>query len=297
MKHYELIIVGGGAAGMLCAIEAKTKGIQSIALIEKEDCLGGALNLGDYNIGGTHNITGKEFKENIISAFYETNATLFLNSTALQVTDQTHVILVNPNDGQVELCGDKIIIATGAKEKNRSTFLIPGDRCSGIYSLGTAKKILVGTNASLGKEIVIVGVQHLDTIISVFQTRDIKVKAIINPENEPFDSSPFSNATIYNGYHIKEIAGFGRIDHLLLSNGQEDVTLLCDTLLFATGWLSDGVLCMKSNMDLNPETTGPKINENYETCFSHVYACGNGIFIHNTIEEIQQEVKKLFSSL
>lgn len=297
MKHYELIIVGGGAAGMLCAIEAKTKGIQSIALIEKEDNLGGALNLGDYNIGGTHNITGKEFKETIMPAFEATNTSLFLNSTALYVTEQAHVIFVNPKDGQVELCGDKVIIATGAKEKNRSTFLIPGDRCSGVYSLGTAKKILVGTNASLGKEIVIVGVQHLDTITSVFKARDINIKAIINPENETFDSSPFSHSMIYNGYHIKEVIGSGRLERLLLSNGQEDITLLCDTLLFATGWLSDGVLCMKSKMDLNPETTGPKINEQYETCFPHVYACGNGIFIHNTMEEIQQEVKKLFSSL
>lgn len=293
MMIYDLIIVGGGAAGMLAAIEAKKKGMKNVAVIEKDLNLGGFLNLANYNISESENIIGQEYKEKLLNEYKELEIKTFLNTMVLNINDKGFIICMSPEAGIFELKAENTILANGAKDKGRNILSMPGDRCSGVITLGMAKRFLNIDGINFGNEVIIYGTENLDIIFEDFKRRNIKIKAIIGNK----DNSLNLTNNIYEGFKIKEILGNARIESITITNGTKEETLKCSTLIIASGMLSDGIVAMRSNIKMNPETTGPKVNENLETSRNNIYACGNGIFIHKSIESINQEVKKLINHI
>lgn len=293
MMIYDLIIVGGGAAGMLAAIEAKKKGMKNVAVIEKDLNLGGFLNLANYNISESENIIGQEYKEKLLNEYKELEIKTFLNTMVLNINDKGFIICMSPEAGIFELKAENTILANGAKDKGRNILSMPGDRCSGVITLGMAKRFLNIDGINFGNEVIIYGTENLDIIFEDFKRRNIKIKAIIGNK----DNSLSLTNNIYEDFKIKEILGNARIESITITNGTKEETLKCSTLIIASGMLSDGIVAMRSNIKMNPETTGPKVNENLETSRNNIYACGNGIFIHKSIESINQEVKKLINHI
>ncbi|WP_415331221.1 NAD(P)/FAD-dependent oxidoreductase [Clostridium perfringens] len=295
MKEYDLIIIGGGASGLLSAINGKKDGIKNILLVEKDPVLGGALNSADYNISEKGNLTGIEYKESLLKEFNELNVDVKLNTMVLKIEDSNEILCTSSECGVEKIKGKNIIIANGGKEKSRNAVKIPGDRTAGVLTVGMAKKIFGIKNMIPGKNIFIVGDSTLYMIQEDLKKHNIKVSGIITDKNknEVFDLSE----NLYSGYEIIAIHGEGRVSSVTIKNGDEKKNIKCDTVIFAYPMISDGLVALRSGLKLNPNTTGPAVNENLETSSKNIYACGNAIYIHKSIEEIEDECKKLISTI
>ena len=291
MGTYDLIIVGGGAAGMLCAIEGNKKGIKNILVIEKNPSLGGALNLGNYNISSTRNITGKEYLKDLLDEYLKLNIDTYYNTMVININDSGKVICLSPERGMEELSGKNIILTNGAKEKGKNPLNMPGDRCAGVITLLNAKNILNINGVIPGKDIIIYGSENLHMILKDLENHNLNIKGIVC-ENPTDEATKITN-NIYEKYHITRISGFDRVKSIIISDGINEKEITCDTVILALGMLSDGLVSFRSNIALNPETTGPKVDENFETSRKNIFACGNGIYIHNCIEEIEVEANTL----
>lgn len=295
MREYDLIIIGGGASGLLSAINGKKDGIKNILLVEKDPVLGGALNSADYNISEKGNLTGIEYKESLLKEFNELNVDVKLNTMVLKIEDSNEILCTSSECGVEKIKGKNIIIANGGKEKSRNAVQIPGDRTAGVLTVGMAKKIFGIKNMIPGKNIFIVGDSTLYMIQEDLKKHNIKVSGIITDKNknEVFDLSE----NLYSGYEIIAIHGEGRVSSVTIKNGDEKKKIKCDTVIFAYPMISDGLVALRSGLKLNPNTTGPAVDENLETSSKNIYACGNAIYIHKSIEEIEDECKKLISTI
>ena len=291
MREYDLIIIGGGASGLLSAINGKKDGIKNILLVEKDPILGGALNSADYNISEKGNLTGIEYKESLLKEFNELNIDVKLNTMVLKIEDSNEILCTSSEYGVEKIKGKNIIIANGGKEKSRNAVQIPGDRTAGVLTVGMAKKIFGIKNMIPGKNIFIVGDSTLYMIQEDLKKHNIKVSGIITDKNknEVFDLSE----NLYPGYEIVSIHGEGRVSSVTIKNDDEKKNIKCDTVIFAYPMISDGLVALRSGLKLNPSTTGPAVDENLETSSKNIYACGNAIYIHKSIEEIEDECKKL----
>ncbi|EOT2914168.1 NAD(P)/FAD-dependent oxidoreductase [Clostridium perfringens] len=295
MREYDLIIIGGGASGLLSAINGKKDGIKNILLVEKDPILGGALNSADYNISEKGNLTGIEYKESLLKEFNELNIDVKLNTMVLKIEDSNEILCTSSKYGVEKIKGKNIIIANGGKEKSRNAVQIPGDRTAGVLTVGMAKKIFGIKNMVPGKNIFIVGDSTIYMIQEDLKKHNIKVSGIITDKNknEVFDLSE----NLYPGYEIVSIHGEGRVSSVTIKNGDEKKNIKCDTVIFAYPMISDGLVALRSGLKLNPSTTGPAVDENLETSSKNIYACGNAIYIHKSIEEIEDECKKLIKTI
>ncbi|MEY8255700.1 NAD(P)/FAD-dependent oxidoreductase [Clostridium perfringens] len=295
MREYDLIIIGGGASGLLSAINGKKDGIKNILLVEKDPILGGALNSADYNISEKGNLTGIEYKESLLKEFNELNIDVKLNTMVLKIEDSNEILCTSSECGVEKIKGKNIIIANGGKEKSRNAVQIPGDRTAGVLTVGMAKKIFGIKNMVPGKNIFIVGDSTLYMIQEDLKKHNIKVSGIITDKNknEVFDLSE----NLYSGYEIISIHGEGRVSSVTIKNGDEKKDIKCDTVIFAYPMISDGLVALRSGLKLNPNTTGPAVDENLKTSSKNIYACGNAIYIHKSIEEIEDECKKLIKTI
>lgn len=295
MGMYNLIIVGGGAAGMLCAIEARKRGIRDILLIEKDSILGGALSSSDFNISNELKITGKFYRKYLVEEFEKCEVDTKLNTMVLKIEDDNQVICTSPSNGIEKIKGKNIILANGAKEGSRKALDMLGDRCSGIYTVGMAKKIFAMENMVPGRKILIDGSDILYMIEKEIKKHNIDVVGIIS-EDENINTYGLTDNILLN-YKITSIEGEGRLNKIVITKDEESKVIECDTLLFARPMLSDGLVAMRSGIDLNPDTTGPQVNENFMTSKDSVYACGNGIYIHKYIEDIENECTRLIEGI
>ena len=294
MDAYELIIVGGGAAGMLCAIEAKKAGLNDILLIEKDNILGGALCSGNYNISNELNITGKFYRKYLIEEYEKCNIETKLNTMVLKIEENNEVLCTSSANDIEKIKGDKIILANGAKEGSRKAVAMVGSRCAGIYTIGMAKKIFA-MDMVPGRKILIYGWNTLYMIEKELKRSNIEIVGIVS-DKEDINTYGLTKNIYYN-YEISNIQGRGRVEKVILSNDNEEIEVNCDSILFAKPQLSDGLVAMRSGIKLNPKTTGPEVNDEYMTSKENVYACGNGIYIHNYIEEIERECSLLIEEI
>lgn len=295
MREYDLIIIGGGASGLLSAIYGKKAGIENILLIEKDPVLGGALNSADYNISQEGNITGLEYRDRLLKEFNSLDIKTKLNTMVLKIEDSLEVLCTSSECGVEKIKGKNIIIANGGKEKGRNSVNIPGGRVSGILTVGMAKKIFGMKNMVPGEDIFIVGDSTLYMIEKDLKKHNIKVSGIITDktEEEVFNLSK----NLYKGYEITAIHGEGRVQSVTIKNGDEEKNIKCDTIIFSYPMISDGLVALRSGLKLNPSTTGPSVDEALETSKKGVYACGNSIYIHKSIEDIERECMELIKNL
>ena len=295
MDMYDLIIVGGGAAGMLCAIEARKRDIKDILLIEKDNILGGALSSSDFNISNELKITGKFYRKYLVEEFEKCEVETKLNTMVLKIEDDNQILCTSPSNGIEKIKGKNIILANGAKEGSRKALDMLGDRCSGIYTVGMAKKIFAMENMIPGRKILIDGSNTLYMIEKEIKKHNIDVVGII-AEDENINTYGLTD-NILSNYKITSIEGEGRLNKVVITKDEEEKVIECDTLLFARPMLSDGLVAMRSGIDLNPETTAPKVNDNFMTSKDGIYACGNGIYIHRYIEDIENECTRLIEGI
>lgn len=284
MREYDLVIIGGGAAGILSSIEAKKKGINNIIVIEKDPVIGGMLSSIDYPINKDKTVTGKEYKEALLKELQDYDVEVQLNTMVLKIEDK-EVVCTSATNGIEKIKGKNIIIANGGREGGRKAIDMVGDRCSGIYNVSMTKKVFA-MNMIPGKKVFIYGNATLYMIEEYLKNSNIEVVGIVTTNGK---ETYGLTDNIYEGYTIESIDGEGRVSSVKLVKDNEEKIVNCDTLIFSMPMISDGIVSMRSGIQLNPETAGTKVDEKFQTSKEGIFAIGNGIYIHNYIEDIEKE--------
>ncbi len=308
MREISLLIIGGGSAGMAAAIQAKKEGIDDILIVERDENLGGILNQCIHNGFGLtefkEELTGPEYLSRFVDQVEELKIPYMTNTMVIDMTKDKIVTLSNKDNGVEIVKAKAIVMATGCYERGAGAIQIPGDRCAGIITAGTAQKYLNIHGYLCGKRIVILGSGDIGLIMARRLTLE-GAKVICVSEIMPYSNGLNRNiAQCLNDYDIplylsrsvSKVIGKDRLEKVILSAVDEKMQFIpgtemeieCDTLILSVGLipyisLLDYIDCPTSS------TKGAKVNEHMETEIEGIFSCGNCLHVHDVVDFVTDE--------
>ena len=310
MKQYDLIIIGGGPAGLAATVAARDKGIESIMILEREARLGGILRQCIHNGFGLQrfkeSLTGPEYANNFIREAEKRHIEYMTDTTVISLSKQKVVTAVSP-EGVVELQAKAVILAMGCRERSRGALNIAGTRPAGIYSAGTAQKYVNIMGYMPGKRIVILGSGDIGLIMARRMTLE-GAKVLAVAEIMPYSSGlkrnikqclEDFNIPLYLSHTITEIEGDKRVTGVTISKVDEnrkpipgsEMHFDCDTVLFSVGLIPENELTKNADIPLSKGTRGAVVYDNRETEIEGVFACGNVLHVHDLVDFVSEEAE------
>ena len=317
MKSYDLVIVGGGPAGLAAAVSARDHGIESILIIERDKELGGILNQCIHNGFGLHTfkeeLTGPEYASRFIEQVAERGIEYKLNTMVMDIAADApsgnvitkKVTAMNREDGMFEIHAKAVILAMGCRERSRGALNIPGYRPAGIFSAGTAQRLVNMEGYMPGREVVILGSGDIGLIMARRMTLEgAKVKVVA--ELMPYSGGLKRNIVqclddfgipLKLSHTVIDIEGKNRVEAVTIAEvgpdrkpipGTEE-RYTCDTLLLSCGLIPENELSRSAGVAINPVTSGPIVNDSLETSIDGVFACGNVLHVHDLVDYVSQE--------
>lgn len=312
VKHIDVLIVGGGPAGLAAAIAVKEAGIDNLLVLEREPSLGGILNQCIHNGFGLHRfkveMTGPEYAQKDIDKIEELHIPYLCNCTVLDVTNSREVYAVSREQGLCKYECGAVILAMGCRERPCGALAISGSRCSGIYSAGTAQKYTNLLGLMPGKEIVILGSGDIGLIMARRMTlQGAKVKAVV--EIMPYSSGLNRNIVqcledygipLYLSHTVTQLHGKERLTGVTVSKVDEmrkpiegsEIYFACDTLLLSVGLIPENELSTGAGVELSAITSGPIVSDDLQTNVEGIFACGNVLHVHDLVDFVSQESSK-----
>lgn len=311
MRAYDIVIIGGGPAGLAAAISAKKSGTDSVLILERDRELGGILNQCIHNGFGLHTfkeeLTGPEYAGRFIDQVKELDIEYKLNTMVMDISPQKVVTAMNKEEGLFELQAKAVVLAMGCRERSRGALNIPGYRPAGIFSAGTAQRLVNIEGYMPGKEVVILGSGDIGLIMARRMTLEgakVKVVAELMPYSGGLKRNIVQCLDDYGiplklSHTVVDIKGKERLEGVTLAQvdghgktipGTEE-EYSCDTLLLSVGLIPENEISRGMGVDINPVTSGPKVNESLETSIEGVFACGNVLHVHDLVDFVSEEAQ------
>lgn len=312
MKTVDLIIIGGGSAGLASAISAYDNGINDILLIERSHELGGILNQCIHNGFGLNyfkeELTGPEYAYKFIEEFNKRNIKFLLNTLVSDIKDDLTVTYVN-EDGATEVKAKAIICALGCNERTYGQIMIPGDRPNGVFTAGLAQKYINIDGFLVGKNVYILGSGDIGLIMA--RRMSLEGANVIGvSELMPYSNGLNRNIVqCLNDFNIPlrlsntvtKIIGKDNLEAIEIADVDEKFNIIedtrkiikCDTLLLSVGLYPFINLLKKINVKLYRNTKGVCINQNYQTSIKGLFITGNSLHVHDLVDEVSKESIKV----
>ena len=311
MRTCDIVIIGGGPAGLAAAISAKENGIDDVLILERDKELGGILNQCIHNGFGLHTfkeeLTGPEYASRFIVRTEELKIPYKLQTMVLDITAEKIVTAMNKEEGLFQIQAKAVILAMGCRERSRGALNIPGYRPAGVYSAGTAQRLVNMEGVLPGREVVILGSGDIGLIMARRMTLEgAKVKVVA--ELMPYSGGLKRNIVqclddfgipLKLSHTVVDIKGKERVEGITLAQvdssnkpipGTEEI-YSCDTLLLSVGLIPENELSRGMGVEISPITGGPIVNESLETNIDGVFACGNVLHVHDLVDYVSEEAK------
>ena len=309
---YDLIVIGGGPAGLAAACEAWEAGLRSILIVERDQELGGILNQCIHNGFGLHHfkeeLTGPEYAARFVELLSQTGVEVRLDTMALELTRDLKVHMVGPAQGYRVEQAKSIVLAMGCRERTRGAIGIPGTRPAGVFTAGAAQRYVNVEGWLPGRRVVILGSGDIGLIMARRMTLEgAKVLACV--EVMPYSGGLNRNIVqclqdydipLYLSHTVTEIRGENRVEQVVVSRVDDhrkpipgtEMVFDCDTLLLSVGLLPENELTAQAGIQLDPRTRGAVVFENMETSLPGVFACGNVAHVHDLVDFVTAESQK-----
>ena len=309
MKQVDIAIIGGGPAGLAAAVGAYDAGSRSILIIERDEQLGGILNQCIHNGFGLHTfkeeLTGPEYAARFIAQVQERDIPYVLGSMVLDISPEKVITYTSSKEGLVQVQAKAVVLAMGCRERPRGALNIPGYRPAGIFSAGTAQRLVNMEGYMPGREVVILGSGDIGLIMARRMTLEgakVKVVAELMPYSgglkrnivqclDDFGIPLKLSHTVVNIHGKERLTGvtIAEVDsHGKPVPGTEEY-YACDTLLLSCGLIPENELSRSAGVEIAPVTNGPAVNESLETNMEGVFACGNVLHVHDLVDYVSQE--------
>lgn len=312
----DVVIIGGGPAGLAAAAELKKKGIRDIIIIEREPQLGGILRQCIHDGFGLTRfkeiLSGPEYAQRFIDIIRDLHVEYITDTTVLDITPDKIVTAASPS-GLLQYHAKVVILAMGCRERTRGAISIPGSRPAGIYNAGAAQSFINLHNTMIGKKAVILGSGDIGMIMARRLTLEgVKVKAVFEvmpyPSGLPRNIEQCLNdygIPLYLSHTITDIKGRGRLESIVVAKVDDHMQPIagtekiysCDTLILSVGLIPENELSLACGVTLDSRTKGAYVDENCQTNVLGVFAAGNVLQVHDLVDFVSMEAERLAYSV